>query len=275
MEVETLITTARAARMRAYAPYSKFLVGAALLTEEGAIITGANIENASYGITICAERVALMTAIHAGHRRFKSIAVIAECSPPPTPCGACRQIMWELAGNIKVITGNLNHEARIIPLQELLPQPFGGEKWGDNPVSEKMINREEMWRVPLSFHPIGYVSNDYHKLESIPKNYKEQISRVIVAPEMEEGLYRLEEEKKIIIISYLHRAGSYVLKERRSGRDNQVYGVFSCRAPSRPNFIAQTTVDLVDRKKNILTVRGADLINGTPVLDIKTVLPDR
>ncbi len=275
MKVEKLLATASAARMRAYAPYSKNLVGAALLTEEGAIITGANIENASYGLTVCAERNAIMTAVHTGHRNFKSIAVFADCSPPPTPCGACRQVLWELAGNLEVIMGNLNKETKIMSLLDLVPEPYGVNKWIDNPIDEKSLHNEEMWRVSVLFHPVGYVSNEYYEPDMIPKNYKELLSQVVIAPEMEDGLYRLEEEEKINIISYLHRAKGYTLKDKAKGRGDEVYGVFACRAPLRPNSIAQTTVELVDRKKNILTVRGADLVNGTPVLDLKTVLPGR
>ncbi len=274
MNTKTLLAAARAARMRAYAPYSKFPVGAALLTEEGALITGANMENASHGLTTCAERAAVWTAVHAGHRRFKSIAVTADCSPPVTPCGACRQVLWELAGNIAIIMGNLNEETRETTLLELLPKPFGSAKWAENPTSLASIRDEESWRIPVIFHPVGYMISDYDEPGAIPKNYKELLSQVVIDPDMEEGLYRLEEEKKINIISYLHRARGYNLKDKRSGRGDEVYGVFACRAPLRPNAIAQTTVDLVERNKNVLTVRGADLINKTPVLDLKTVLPD-
>ncbi len=273
MKAETLLATARAARLRAYAPYSRFLVGAALLTEEGAIITGANTENASHSMAVCAERVAMLTAVHAGYHCIKSIAVVADCSPPPTPCGACRQVLWELGGNLEVIMGNLNEEIKIRPLLDLLPQPFGAQKWAENPAGQELTHSEEMWRVPVPFHPVGYIANTFYQAESIPKNYKELLSQVVIDPEMEEGLYRLEEEEKISIITYLHQARSYVLKEKRSGRGNEVYGVFACRAPLRPNSIAQTTVELIDRKSNVLTVRGADLLNGTPVLDLKTVLP--
>lgn len=273
MKTETMLSAARAARLRAYAPYSKFLVGAALLTEEGALITGANIENASYPMTCCAERVAIYTAVHAGHRNFKSIAVVADCSPPPSPCGACRQVLWELAGNIGVTMGNLQGETISMPLLELLPEPFGSAIWNDNPVNEAMPDCEEMWRIPVSFHPVGYVINSYHAPGAIPKNYKELLSEVVIDPEMEEGLYRLNEEKSISVISYLHLARGYSLKDKRSGRGDEIYGVFACRAPLRPNALAQSTVELVRIRKNILTVKGLDLINGTPVLDIKTVLP--
>ncbi len=273
MKTETLLASARAARLRAYAPYSRFLVGAALLTEEGALITGGNTENASYGMTVCAERVAIWTAVHAGYRKFKSIAVVADCVLPPTPCGACRQVLWELAGNIEVIMGNLNEKIISMKLLELLPQPFGSAAWSDNPTSDQLMHSEDMWRVPVSFHPVGHVVNNYQTPQSLPENYKEQLSAIFIDPEMKEGLYRLNEEKKINVISYLHQAQGYTLKDKRSGRGNEVYGVFACRAPLRPNAMAQSTVELVEIRKNILTVRGLDLINGTPVLDIKTVMP--
>lgn len=275
MLADHLLAAARAARIRAYAPYSRFPVGAALLTAEGAIVTGANIENASPAMTVCAERVAVMSAVHAGYRRFKKIAIVADSSPPPAPCGACRQVLWELAGPVELIMGNLGEDIIIKSLPELLPQPFGAENWSDNPVSDAMLEAEQGWRLPVSFHPVGCVANDFNSPDRIPENYKNLLSRIIIAPEYEEGLYRIEEEERINIISYLHRAGSYTLKGKRPGRGNQVYGVFVCRAPSRPNAIAQTTVDLVDRNRNILTVRGADLANGTPVLDLKTVMPGK
>src|ERR1700693_2147668 len=92
-----LVMAAMSARKRAIAPYSKFKVGAALLTTEGEIITGANVESASYGLTCCAERVALFKALTEGHRSFIAIAVVARMSPAPMPCGACRQLLAEYA----------------------------------------------------------------------------------------------------------------------------------------------------------------------------------
>jgi cytidine deaminase len=270
MNAESMLAAARAARLRAYAPYSGFAVGAALLTEEGILISGANTENASYGMTVCAERVAAWTAVHLGHRNFKSIAVTADCSPPPTPCGACRQVLWELAGDIEVIMGNLDQEIARMPLHELLPRPFGFSRWNENPVGDKMLSKDEIWRLPVVFRPLGYVVNDYASPRNIPENYKELLSQVVVDPEMEEGLYRLDEEDKIIILSHLHEARGYTLKDKRSGRGDEVYGVFACRAPRRPNALAQSVVDLISVESNILTVKGLDLINGTPVIDIKT-----
>lgn len=272
MKDQTLLKTARAARSRAYAPYSGFLVGAALLTEDNRIVTGANIENASYGLTVCAERVAIWNAVHAGHRKFSKIAVATDSTPPASPCGACRQVLWELAGNIEVLMGNLSGEQIKLPLLELLAKPFGQADWETNPVDDKLVGGEEVWRLPVYANPIGYVISDYPEPQKIPKNYRELLSKVVIDPEYEEGLFRLDEEKEVTIISHLHRAKGYTLKEERSGRGHEVYGVFACRAPLRPNALAQSTVELVAIEKNILTVRGLDLINGTPVIDLKTVI---
>lgn len=274
MKTKTLLAAARASRLRAYAPYSGFPVGAALLTGKGAVITGSNTENASYGTTVCAERIAIFTAVHAGHRDFKKIAVVAESTPPAAPCGSCRQVLWELAGDLEVIMGNLNGDYRISNLSALIPQPFGSGSWHNNPFSkEEMEKNKESWRLTVSFHPVGYVISEYEEPQAIPVNYKELLSQVFIEPDLEDGLYRLEEEREINVISYLHQAKEYTLKDRRSGRGNEIYGVFACRAPLRPNSIAQSTVELIDVNNNILTVRGLDLLNGTPVLDIKTVMP--
>lgn len=272
MKDNRLQAAALAARSRAYAPYSGFLVGAALLTAEGALVTGSNTENASFAATVCAERSAIWTAVHAGYRRFTRLAVAADCSPPPFPCGICLQVLWELSGNIEIVAVNPAGETRKAFLLELLAEPFGREKWAENPAGPAAA-AEEIWRLPVSFHPVGYIHNHFNEPGKMPDNYKEFLSRVVIDVELEKGLYRLEEEERITVIAYLHLAGGYTLKERRSGRGNEVYGIFACRAPQRPNFIAQSTVDLVERKGNILVVRGADLVNGTPVLDIKTVYP--
>ncbi len=273
MKDQTLLKVARAARTRAYAPYSGFLVGAALLTEDNRIVTGGNIENASYGLTVCAERVAIWNAVHAGHRKFSKIAVATDSAPPASPCGACRQVLWELAGNIEVIMGNLSGEQFKMPLLELLAKPFGEASWESNPVDEQLLADEELWRLPITANPIGYVVSDYPEPQKIPDQYRELLSKVVVDPEFEAGLYRLNEEKEVIVISHLHKAKGYTLKEKRSGRGHEVYGVFACRAPLRPNALAQSTVELVAIDKNVLTVRGLDLINGTPVIDLKTVIP--
>src|SRR5438477_13155716 len=98
-----LIAAARAARLNAHAPFSRFLVGAALETKAGRIVTGCNIENATYGLTICAERVALFKAISEGEREFTRIAIVADTAEPTPPCGACRQVLWEFGGALEVV----------------------------------------------------------------------------------------------------------------------------------------------------------------------------
>jgi cytidine deaminase len=106
------------------APFSGFQVGAALETEDGTVVTGCNIENASYGLTMCAERVAVFKAVSEGHRRFHRIAVVADTPVPTPPCGACRQILWEYAGDIQVVLANLEGETGRYRLKRLLPLPF-------------------------------------------------------------------------------------------------------------------------------------------------------
>jgi cytidine deaminase len=119
-----LVEAARAARDRAIAPYSKFRVGAALLTADGHVIVAGNIENASYGLTTCAERVALLKALSDGHRAFSMIAVVADTAAPTPPCGPCRQLLWEYCGDIPVIMANLTTVTATLQLATLLPMPF-------------------------------------------------------------------------------------------------------------------------------------------------------
>jgi cytidine deaminase len=115
---------ARAARRRAHAPFSRFKVGAALRTPRGEIITGCNVENASYGLTLCAERVAVFKAISEGIRRFDAVAVVADSRELTPPCGPCRQILWEFCGDIPVYLEDLRGRRRTFQLSELLPFPF-------------------------------------------------------------------------------------------------------------------------------------------------------
>jgi cytidine deaminase len=121
---DPLVVAARRARRHAVAPYSGFKVGAALETADGQVITGCNVENATYGLTICAERVAMFTALAAGHRRFRRVAVVADTGDPTPPCGACRQILWEFGGDLEVILANLRRETGRHRLSDLLPLPF-------------------------------------------------------------------------------------------------------------------------------------------------------
>jgi cytidine deaminase len=119
-----LVAAARRARRNAHAAYSGFKVGAALETKTGVIITGCNIENATYGLTVCAERIAMFKALSEGHRSFRRVAVVADTQAPTPPCGACRQILWEFAGDLEVILANLKRETGRHQLKDLLPFPF-------------------------------------------------------------------------------------------------------------------------------------------------------
>ena len=128
---ERLLRSARAARQNAYAPYSNFPVGAALLAEDGRVFTGVNVENASFGLTTCAERTAVTKAISEGARGFLAIAVIGpEDQRGCPPCGSCRQILHEVAPSLVVITAGNDGEPREARLADLLPQAFGGERLG-------------------------------------------------------------------------------------------------------------------------------------------------
>ena len=121
---DRLVAAARAAREHAVADFSGFKVGAALETAAGTIVTGCNIENASYGLTLCAERVAIFKAVSEGHRAFTRIAVVADTESPTPPCGACRQIIWEFCGDIPVILANLRKVTAALQMKDLLPLPF-------------------------------------------------------------------------------------------------------------------------------------------------------
>lgn len=121
---EALVAAARAARERAVADFSGFKVGAALETTDGQVITGCNIENATYGLTVCAERVAIFKALSEGHRAFTRIVVVADTASPTPPCGACRQIMWEFGGDIEVVLANLTAVTATLRMKDLLPLPF-------------------------------------------------------------------------------------------------------------------------------------------------------
>jgi cytidine deaminase len=124
LSVSKLVAAARRARRHAQAAYSSFKVGAALEASDGTIITGCNIENATYGLTLCAERVAMFKALSEGHKKFRRIVVVADTEVPTPPCGACRQILWEFGGDLEVILANLRREAGRHQLKDLLPLPF-------------------------------------------------------------------------------------------------------------------------------------------------------
>ncbi|MES9682485.1 cytidine deaminase [Bacillus sp. AFS001701] len=128
MDKQQLINEAIKARLNAYVPYSKFQVGAALLTKDGQVIRGCNIENASYGLTNCAERTALFKAYSNGITEFSAVAVVADTEGPVAPCGACRQVLFELAGPDTVVyLSNLNGAIQETTVKELLPGAFTSE----------------------------------------------------------------------------------------------------------------------------------------------------
>ena len=123
-DAAVLVAAAIDARSHARARFSGFQVGAALETESGEIVTGCNIENATYGLTMCAERVALYKALSEGHAVFTRVAVVADTADPTPPCGSCRQLLWEYCGDVEVILANLSEVKRRMRLSELLPLPF-------------------------------------------------------------------------------------------------------------------------------------------------------
>lgn len=124
---DPLLEAARAAQARAYAPYSNYAVGAALECEDGTIVAGCNVENASYGLTNCAERVAIATAVSQGHRRFRRIVVVSNSDPPAAPCGACRQVLREFSRDMEVRAVGPGRTMQWT-LADLLPAAFGPEQ---------------------------------------------------------------------------------------------------------------------------------------------------
>ena len=121
---QPLSEAAIAAREHAYAPFSKFRVGAALEDAGGGVHTGCNVENATYGLTLCAERVAVFKAISEGAREFRRIAIAADTDRLTPPCGACRQILWEFCGDIEIVLVNLHGASEKMQLKDLFPRPF-------------------------------------------------------------------------------------------------------------------------------------------------------
>ena len=125
MNWEPLLAAAIAARSHSHSPYSRFAVGAAVETASGEIFGGANVENRSFGVTICAERSAFAAAVSAGHRKFRAVAVVTSTSPPSPPCGLCRETMTEFcAPETPIGLFNLEGDRRVVSLGELFPEPF-------------------------------------------------------------------------------------------------------------------------------------------------------
>ncbi len=125
MNWEPLLAAAAEARRHSHSPYSRFAVGAAVETESGAIFAGANVENRSFGVTLCAERSAFAAAVSAGHRRFRSVAIVTDTAPPSAPCGVCRETMSEFcAPEMPILLANPQGERRMTSLGALFPEPF-------------------------------------------------------------------------------------------------------------------------------------------------------
>jgi cytidine deaminase len=123
-EHDALIAAARTAREHAHAPYSNFRVGAAARAKSGRIFTGCNVENSTYGLTLCAERVAIFKAISEGERGFDAVAVVTDTDALTPPCGACRQIIWEFCGDAEVVLANLKGKVEVLQMSALFPRPF-------------------------------------------------------------------------------------------------------------------------------------------------------
>jgi cytidine deaminase len=123
-QIEELIESAKKVREMAYAPFSNFRVGAAVRTKNGKIYTGCNVESASYGLTVCAERIAIWKAVSEGEREFVRVSVVADTEELTPPCGVCRQIIWEFCGDIPVTFSNLKGKTETVQMSELLPRAF-------------------------------------------------------------------------------------------------------------------------------------------------------
>lgn len=121
---DTLVSAAKRARENAHAPYSNFRVGAALRATSGKMFGGCNVENATYGLTVCAERVAIFKAISEGEHGFDAVAVVTDTEMLTPPCGACRQLLWEFCGDVPVILSNLKGKTEVLQMRDLFPKPF-------------------------------------------------------------------------------------------------------------------------------------------------------
>ncbi len=123
-DYDKLVAAAKAVRENAHAPYSNFRVGAALRAKSGRVFTGCNVENSTYGLTVCAERVAIFKAISEGERGFDAIAVSADTDTLTPPCGACRQLIWEFCGDVDIILSNLKGKTEVVRTKVIFPRPF-------------------------------------------------------------------------------------------------------------------------------------------------------
>ena len=123
-DYDGIVAVAKSARENAHARFSNFKVGAGLRAVSGKIYGGCNVENATYGLTVCAERVAIFKAISEGERKFDAIAVVTDTDTLTPPCGACRQIIWEFCGDVPVVMSNLQGKTDVVRMSELFPKPF-------------------------------------------------------------------------------------------------------------------------------------------------------
>lgn len=137
VETDHLVAAARQARERSHAPFSKFRVGAAVETDDGKVYTGCNIESASFGLTVCAERVAIWKAISEGETHFKRVAIVADTEQLTPPCGTCRQIIWEFCRDATVTLANLRGEMETDEVRDLLPRAFDARFLKETGVSSK------------------------------------------------------------------------------------------------------------------------------------------
>jgi len=128
---DPLVAAAAEARLKAFAPYSHFLVGAAIEADDGTIVPGCNVESASYGLTTCAERVAVFAGVARGFRCFKRVAVVTDTPTPTPPCGACRQVLWEFAPDAEVVLANLTGTVLRFTMRDLLPHAFDARQLRD------------------------------------------------------------------------------------------------------------------------------------------------
>ncbi len=124
MSLDELMAAAKAVRERAHTPFSHFKVGCAIEDEQGRVFTGCNVENATYGLTVCAERVAVFKAVSEGAGKLKRIAVVADTGILTPPCGACRQILWEFCGDAELVLENLNGKREAMTVKQIFPRPF-------------------------------------------------------------------------------------------------------------------------------------------------------
>jgi homotetrameric cytidine deaminase/tRNA-Thr(GGU) m(6)t(6)A37 methyltransferase TsaA len=274
-EKAILITAASRVRENAHAPYSHFRVGAALRANSGRIFTGCNVENSTFGLTLCAERVAVFKALSEGERRFEAVAVVADTERLTPPCGACRQILWEFCGDAEVVLANLSAQVVTRRMSDLLPDAFDSSFLSPSGNSES--NRAHKPRIAVSrfsMQPIGYVRSPYTDAREIPRGLgaKHKAEGVLeIRQELEPGLTDIEGFSHLFVIWAFDRSEGFELLGIPPS-DNRPHGVFATRSPKRPNPIGLTVVEFRRREGPRLHVGGVDMLDKTPILDIKPYL---